>query len=139
MEPHRLNEALKRRTATLAAANGRLRLGIVRRRAAETALRESGTRRARLLKESLLLENGLRQLARRVMDVGEADRKRISLGLRNEVAQTLLGVHVRLLLLKGKARGDARDFKREIASTQRSAATSARLMRWLTGEGAKNS
>ena len=39
--------------------------------------------------------------------------------LQDEIAQTLLGINVRLLTLKKEAAENAQSFKKEIASTQR--------------------
>jgi hypothetical protein len=50
-----LTELLGRRAAELAATNGQLRRGIVRRKAVEAALKKSGERYTRLLEDSLQL------------------------------------------------------------------------------------
>jgi signal transduction histidine kinase len=129
MDSHRLNEMLKRRTLELAATNRRLQLGIIRRKNVEGALKQSGAHCARLLKESLHFQEGLRQLTRQVLASQEEERKKISLELQNEIAQTLLGINVRLLSLKGEARVKSKGLKNEIASTQRLVAKSARSVR----------
>jgi len=49
----------------------------------------------------------------------EDKRKRISRDLHDEIAQTLLGINVRLLTLKKEAAFNARGLKKEIVSTQR--------------------
>ena len=49
----------------------------------------------------------------------EAERKRLSRELRDEIAQTLLGINVRLLTLKRAATGNRATLKKEIANTQR--------------------
>ena len=48
----------------------------------------------------------------------EDERKNLSHELQDEIAQTLLGINVRLLTLKKEAANDASGFKKEIASTQ---------------------
>ncbi len=56
----------------------------------------------------------------------EDERQNVSRELQDEIAQTLLGVNVRLLSLKQEARSNPKGLKNEIASTQRLVAKSAR-------------
>ena len=72
----------------------------------ETALKKSGEHYAKLLKESLQLQEGLRQLAHQVLATQEDERRKISRELQDEIAQTLLGINVRLLSLKQEARSN---------------------------------
>ena len=129
LELGRLNETLGRRNAELAATNGQLRRGIVRRKRVEAALKKSAIDYARLLKNSLHLQEGLRQLTHRVLAAQEDERKKISHELQDEISQTLLGINVRLLSLKSEARTNSAGLKNEIASTQRLVAKSALTVR----------
>jgi signal transduction histidine kinase len=113
------NETLDRQTMDLAAANRSLKQGIARRKTAEKALRASGGQSKKLLEKSHSLQNHLRDLAHQIMATQEIKRKEISHELQDEIAQTLLGINVRLLTLKNDATIDATGFKKEIASTQR--------------------
>jgi signal transduction histidine kinase len=126
---NRLNETLNRRTLELAVTNRQLKRGIVRRRSVETALRKCGVHYAKLLKDSLQLQEGLRQLTHQVLTAQEDERKKISVELQDEIAQTLLGINVRLLTLKQESRNNAKGLKNEIASTQRLVVKSARSVR----------
>ena len=56
----------------------------------------------------------------------EDERKIISRELQDEIAQTLLGINVRLLSLQQEARSNSRGLKKGIASTQRLVAKSVR-------------
>ena len=114
-----LNKTLGRRTMDLAISNRSLKQGIVRRRAVEQALRKSGEHSQTLLKESRQLQNHLQHLTHRILSAQEDKRKKISRDLQDEIAQTLLGINVRLLTLKKEAAGNAESLKKEIASTQR--------------------
>jgi signal transduction histidine kinase len=125
----RLTETLNQRTLELAAANCQLRRGIARRMSVEGTLKKSGLRYTKLLKDSLKLEKGLRQLTHRVLSSQEEERKKISCELQDEVAQTLLGINVRLLSLKLEARNNTKGLKNEIASTQRLVVKSARSVK----------
>jgi signal transduction histidine kinase len=126
---HQLTELLGRRTVELAATNGQLQRGIARRKTVEAALKKSGERYARLLKDSLQLQAGLRKLAHQMLAAQEDERHKFSHELQDEIAQTLLGINVRLFSLKQGARSNTRGFENEIASTQRLVAKSAQSVR----------
>jgi signal transduction histidine kinase len=122
---NRLNGTLILRTRELAATNVLLKRGIVRRKSVEAALKKSGEHYARLLRESLHLQEGFRQLTHQVLAAQEEERKKISHELQDEVAQTLLGINVRLLSLKKEARVNTDGLKQQIVSTRRLVANSA--------------
>ena len=103
----------------LAASKRSLKQGIAQRKAVEAALEQSGKHYQALLEESLALQEHLRHLTHRVLSAQEAERKQISRKLRDDIAQTLLGINVRLLTLKKVAKGDKTALKKEIANTQR--------------------
>jgi signal transduction histidine kinase len=126
---NQLNETLTRRTLELASTNRLLQRGIVRRKSVENALKRSGVRYSKLLKDSLHLQDGLRQLTHRVLASQEDERKKISRELQDEIAQTLLGINVRLVTLKQEARTNTKGLKNEIASTQRLVVKSAKSVR----------
>jgi signal transduction histidine kinase len=134
MDLHRLNELLHRRTRELAAANRQLQRGVIRRKSVEAALKKSGEHYTRLLKDSLQLQEGLRQLTHQLLASQEEARKEISLELQNEIAQTLLGINVQLLSLKQEARINTMGLKNEIASAQRLAIKSAQSVRRVARE-----
>jgi signal transduction histidine kinase len=85
----------------------------------EQALEKSGARSEQLLKESRRLQKHLRHLTRQILKGQEDKRKKISRDLHDEIAQTLLGINVRLVSLKTEAAANAKGLKKEIASTQR--------------------
>jgi len=141
---NQLKETLNRRTLELATANRQLQRGIVRRKSVEAALKQSGKHYTRLLKESLHLQKGLRQLTRQVLAAQEDERKKISRELQDEIVQILLGINVRLLSLKQEARVNTQlkeetrvntqGLKKEIASMRRLVAKSARSVRRVARE-----
>ena len=100
----RLNKTLGRRTVDLAASNHSLQQGIARRKAVEAALKKSGEHYKTLLEESLALQKHLQRLTHRILSAQERKRREIGHDLQNEIAQTLLGINVRLLTLKKGAR-----------------------------------
>jgi signal transduction histidine kinase len=113
------NKALDRRVHDLAASNRSLKQSIVRRKTAEDALRKRQGRSKKLLGESRRLQMHLQQLTHQILAAHENKRKRISHELQNEIAQTLLGINIRMLTLKREAAAGTEKFKKDIASTQR--------------------
>ena len=98
-----LNQTLGRRTVDLAASNRSLKQGIVQRKTVEQALKKSGEHSRKLLKESRRLQKHLQRLTHQILSAQEDKRKKISRDLHDEIAQTLLGINVRLLTLKKEA------------------------------------
>ena len=133
-ELNRLNGTLDRRTAELAASNRLLQRGIAQRKSVEAALKKSGEHYARLLRESLRLQERLQQVTHQVLTAQEDERKKISRELQNEIAQTLLGINVRLLSLRQEARNNRSGLKNEIAGTQRLVTKSAKFVRRFARE-----
>jgi signal transduction histidine kinase len=132
--PDPKSKALDRRTTQLAATNRDLKQGITRRKAAEKALRKSGRRRAKLLRESNRLQKQLSHLTRHLLFAQEAARAKMSHELRDGVAQTLLGINVRLLTLKDAATSSPAVLTKEIASTQRVVEESVRSIKRFAHE-----
>jgi len=114
----RLARTLDRRTVKLAASDRHLKRGIVQRKAAEEALKKSGKHRTDLLKQSRLAQAHLRHLTHQMLLAQEDKRTKISRELHDEIAQVLLGIHVRLLTLKQQATINMEGLKKEIASTR---------------------
>jgi len=131
---NRLKATLGRRTEELAATNHELQQGVARQKVMENAAEKSGHHHKQCLEKSLELEKHLRQLTQRVLATQEDERHEISHKLQDEIAQTLLGINVRLLSLKQKARSNTNGLKHEIASTQRLVVKSARSVRRFARE-----
>jgi signal transduction histidine kinase len=114
-----LNDALGQRTVNMAAYNRSLRQGIARSKTVEATLRKRVERYKRALMESLPLQKRLERLTHRILSAQEEKRKKISHDLQNEIAQTLLGINVRLLTIQKAAGLNDKSLQKEIASTQR--------------------
>src|ERR1051326_2656292 len=108
---------LDRRTLDLAATNQSLKQSIIQRKAAEVALKKSGRSAKKLLEESHRLQRHLQHLAHQILSAQEHKRGKISHDLQDEIAQTLLGINVRLVTLRKEAA--ARGLYKEIAITRR--------------------
>ena len=130
----RLKETLGQRTEELAVTNRQLQRGVVRRKVMEEAFEKSGQHHHKSLEESLQLQKRLRQLTHQVLAAQEDERKNISRELQDEIAQTLLGINVRLLSLKQEVRSNTKGLKNEIASTQRLVVKSAKSVRRIAHE-----
>jgi signal transduction histidine kinase len=122
----RLMTQLGQRTEELANSNQQLQQSVVQRKVVEDDFAKRGRHHQKCLKESLELQNRLRQLTHQVIAAQEDERKKISRELQDEIAQTLLGINVRLLSLKQESRSSSKGIKNEIASTQRLVVKSAR-------------
>ena len=114
-----LNRMLSRRTVDLATANRSLKQGIARRRTVEKALRKSAEHSQKLLEESRQLQRHLQHLTHRLLSAQEDKRKKIRQSLQDEIAQTLLGINVRLVKLKKVNADSTTGLKKEIATTHR--------------------
>ena len=130
----RSQATLGERTEQLAVSNRELQRGIVQRKSMAANAAKNGAHYEKNLKESLLLQKRLRLLTHRVMLAQEDERRQISHELQDEIAQTLLGINVRLLSLKQHARFNTKGFKAEIASTQRLVLQSAKSVRRVARE-----
>jgi len=124
MAAGKFGQIMKRKLSALSgrplpAPNRLLRLGIAQRKTAEAALKKSREHYQTLLDESLALEGHFRHLTHQLLLAQEAERTKLSRDLRDEIAQTLLGINVRLLALKKAAKGNRATLKKEIANTQR--------------------
>jgi len=111
-----------------------LKQGLARRKTLEQALKKSGEHGKKLLEESRRRQKRLRHLTHRLLSAQEAERKKISHELQDEVAQTLLAINVRLLTLKKAARGGKANLTKEIASTQRIVEESVKSINRLAHE-----
>lgn len=133
----RLKENLSRRTKELADSSRQLSRGVTRRRQMQDAFAQRSLNYKKSLEESLLLQQRLRLLTHQVLAAQESERKEISRELHDEIAQTLLGINVRLLSLKLEAKTKTKGLKQEISSTQRLVATSVRSVRRVVRELAR--
>ncbi len=130
----RRKKTLTRRTAQLVVAKRQLKKGIVRRKTAQAALKQSGRHYTKLLRESHDLQRHLQRLTHQILSAQENERKKLSRELHDEIAQTLLGIHVRLLTLKKVDRTRNESLAKEIASTQRLVRQSTRTINRFSHE-----
>jgi signal transduction histidine kinase len=113
-----LQKTLKSRTQDLAESHRELQEGIAQREEAVRSLKSSEDQSARLLSESDQLRKHLQSMTYQILSAQESERKAMSLKLQDDIAQTLLAIHVRLLALKHEISASTADFQKEIAITQ---------------------
>lgn len=128
----RLKKTLAARTVELAEATAKLRRTIERRLLAEEALHSSTLRCRRLLRRSKRKHSSLRLMARKAFAAHEQHRQALSHDLQDDVAQTLLGINVQLLLLRSKSGIDQQRLIEDIAMTQHVVGESTRTVRMVT-------
>ena len=128
------SSSLERRTLDLADSRRVLREQIAGRRIAEDALRINEDASSQLLKDSRMLEEHLQGMARKVLSANEAERRKMSLQLNDEIVQSLLAINLRMLALKKEVADNHADLTREIAVTQRLVEDSAQIIRHLADE-----
>lgn len=114
-----LNRTLDQSTLDLEQSHLELREGIAERKTAEATLLTSEQHYAQLLTEARQLEEHLKDVSRKILAANEDERKRMSLQLQDEIAQTLLGIHVRLNALKKEVAANHAGITEEIAIAQR--------------------
>jgi signal transduction histidine kinase len=124
-----LTNMLGERALGLAASGRSLKKGIARRKKVEAALKKSGGNSKKLLRESHRLQQHLRHLTHQLLSAQEEKRKRIGRDLQDEIAQTLLGINVRLISLRAAAAADANGLAKKIASTLRIVDLSLKTMK----------
>lgn len=113
-----LQERLGQRTLDLADSHRHLQQGITERITAEAALENSERTSSQLLLESRQLEQQLKDMTRKIMSADEVERKKMSLQLHDEIGQSLLGIHMRLLTLKKQMAARHEGITQEITTTQ---------------------
>jgi len=111
-----LNETLNQRTVALAATNRQLKDAIVTRHALEATFKKGEQQYSHLLKESHQVQEQLRHLTHQLLSAQEEERKKTSRELRDEIAQTLLAIDVRLVTLKKEVTLNTKDLEKEMVS-----------------------
>jgi signal transduction histidine kinase len=112
-------KTLEQRTTELDDANRELNREIDHRKEIEDSLRTSESTSSQLLAKSVLMQEELRLLSRRLLSIQEEERKRISRELHDVISQTLVGINVRLATLRLQSTANAKELQRKIAITQR--------------------
>jgi len=119
VQVNQLARKLRQRTVESSVSTRKLKRGIAQRKMAETALKKSGKKHSTLLTEAHRLQRHLRNLTRAIISAQEKERHKTSRRLHDEIAQTMLAINLRLLMVKNMAKANTESLKKEIANTQR--------------------
>ena len=111
------NRVLTERNAVLASNNAQLGEERGLQQETEVALRQNQERYRQLFQQARAMEEHLRELSAQVLAAQEAERKRVSCGLHDEVSQALTAVTVAIAILKKQAGPDAA-FQRDVAAAE---------------------
>ena len=111
--------ALYQRTGELAASNQQLKQEVLRRKAAETALKTSEQHHKLLLDQSWQMQEQLRDLSHQILIAQENERQEISRELHDEIAQILAAISIHLDAIRIEAAVSVKDLPKKIESTQR--------------------
>ena len=130
-----LGEELRLRTEESSASRHRLKQGVAQRQLAETELKKSGERHARLVQKSQSLEGRMQEQMHQLLAAQEDERRTSSRKLQNEIAQILVAIHLRLLTLKEAAKANTESLKKEIEETQALVKQSVMTIQRLAYEG----
>lgn len=130
----RLSRDLRRRTEQSNESSNQLKRSVIMRRAAEQALRTSKRHRAGLLGEARRLQVLLLSQTREILAAHEKDREKSSHRLHNDIAQTLLAIHLRLLKLKTMSQANTQVIEGEILQTQELVKRSVLTIRRVASE-----
>jgi two-component system, NarL family, sensor histidine kinase DegS len=123
-----LSQTLRQRTAELAAVNALLQREVLRRQAAEESLERSQQHYRQLLEGSRIMQERWQRLSRKILLSQEEERKEISRGLHDGIAQTLSGINVHLEALSKEATANTHGLGRRITRTQRLVAKSVNIV-----------
>lgn len=129
-----VSSTLERRTLELAHSREALQQQVAGRRKEEDSLREREDSTGSLLRDSRVIEKRLQDMVRKVLSATEAERGKMSRQLNDEVAQSLLGINLRMLALKNEIASSQANFALEITTIQRLVDDSANMIRRLADE-----
>jgi len=127
------SDQLHQHTLALEDSNREIQEAIIARQQAEAALKTSEKTASDEHAESLILEQQLHDIVRKILCANEEDRTKMSQVLQHEIAQALLGIKIRLLALESEVSANHFNLSKEITSThwlvETSAKTLSRLLR----------
>ena len=130
----KVRRVLKKRSQELAKSLERLRSGVSARKLAGDSLKLSEKKSRSLLEETTVIESRLEDLTQQLFTIQEKRRKQMSSQLHEEIAVTLLAIHVRLLALNKEAALNQHHLSQEIATANRLVEQSAKTMKQFNRE-----
>jgi signal transduction histidine kinase len=125
---------LRRRMAELARSRQNLKTSIIERKTAQDALRIMRSQISKLEAESASLRLDRRRFVNRAFSGLEKEQAWLSRMLDDEIAQALVAINVRLLIVQQKRIGKAKKLRKDIAIAQRLLERSMKRLRRFTLE-----
>jgi len=129
-----LHVTLAQRTSDLEDSNSKLKIQTSEREGVAAIQRQKDLESNQLLEDSKLLEDQLQSMARRILSANEDERKKMSCQLNDEIAQSLLGINLRMAALKSRITANQADLNKEIAIIQLLIEGSVRIIKKLSHE-----
>ena len=114
----KLAQEAQRRMEVLSVSNQELKREIVRRQAVEEVLKESERQQRQLLEQTCHMQEQLRDLSHRILQVQEEERKRISRELHDQITQVLVSINVHLESLALATKINPCGLRQKIVRTQ---------------------
>jgi hypothetical protein len=127
-----VSAALPRRTSETTANRRMLERDQIRRKSLEASLKSRHDAQAAILKESLRLQDKLRQPIWRMIVMQDRQRRAISDRLRDEIAQSMIGINIGLSFLKAEAEMNATRLKGGITQARKQIRASMQELRRIT-------
>ncbi len=112
-------ETAQRRMEVLTASNLKLKNEIIHRRAVEEALHQTEHDQKKLLEQSRLHQEQLRDMSHKILHAQEEERKRVSRELHDVIAQTLVAIKLHLAALAHGDSDNPEGLLQKIATTHR--------------------
>jgi signal transduction histidine kinase len=127
-------EQLHQHTQALELSNRQIQQQITTRHHAEAALETSEKSATAEQAESLIVEQQLQEIVRKILCANEEERTKMSQVLQHEIAQALLGIKIKLLALESEATANQLSLTEEINTTHWLVETSAQTLSNLIRE-----
>ena len=125
---------LAQRTTDLENSQRKLKVQTTERRSFAALHLQKDQAFKQLMADSKLLEEQLQAMARSTLSANEAERKKMSLQLNDEIAQALLGINLRLAALKNQVAAKQANLNQEIAIIQGLVERSVKIIKHLAHE-----
>lgn len=134
VELDQATDQLQQHTLALEDSNREIQQQITTRQHAEAALKTSQKSVGQEQAESLLLEQQLQEIVRKILCANEEQRAKMSKVLQHEIAQALLAIKIKLLALQSEVSAKQLSLSQEINTTNWLAETSAKTLSQLIRE-----
>ena len=130
----KMHMTLVQRTSDLEDSNWKLKIQTTERKAFAALCQKKEHAFKQLMADTRELEEKLQSMARDILSANEAERKKMSLQINDEIAQALLGINLRMAALKNQITTNQADINKEIAIIRDLVKRSVRIIKHLAHE-----